>query len=176
VSVAGVRAGQAPPAVGVERVVDGQLSSQILVVVADDLAEARGDRVEPPRLAGQLARARVGTPDDLGERVERGVVEPVDGEERVEGAAVAVVPELDAGHVVGPGASRRATSRTWSAGTNRNVGSGSMNRRMSHGQAIRSTRAFSRVTHFIAAPSLSRPSGRTGQPRRRPRSRRARAP
>src|SRR5580704_9371565 len=35
------------------------------------------------------------------------------------------------------------------AGTNRNTGSRSMNRLINHGHAIRSTRAFSRVTHFI---------------------------
>src|SRR5207249_12169579 len=38
---------------------------------------------------------------------------------------------------------------TWFAGTKRNVGFLSMNRVISHGQAMRSTRAFSRVTHFI---------------------------
>src|SRR5882724_2326021 len=46
--------------------------------------------------------------------------------------------------------SRSATAMTWSAGTKRNVGSLSMNRAISHGQAMRSTRAFSRVTHFMS--------------------------
>src|SRR5882762_8768152 len=45
--------------------------------------------------------------------------------------------------------SRSATAMTWLAGTKRNVGFLSMNRVISHGQAMRSTRAFSRVTHFI---------------------------
>src|SRR5262244_3275795 len=36
------------------------------------------------------------------------------------------------------------------AGTKRNTASRSTNRLMSHGHAMRSTRAFSRVTHFIA--------------------------
>src|SRR2546422_3147416 len=47
--------------------------------------------------------------------------------------------------------SRLATAMTWSAGTKRNVGFLSMNRVISHGQAMRSTRAFSRVTHFIGS-------------------------
>src|SRR5258708_580608 len=46
--------------------------------------------------------------------------------------------------------SRLATSITWSAGTNRNSGLLSMKRLISHGQAIRSTRAFSRVIHFMS--------------------------
>src|SRR5438094_9831246 len=46
--------------------------------------------------------------------------------------------------------SRSATAMTWLAGTKRNVGFLSMNRVISHGQAMRSTRAFSRVTHFIS--------------------------
>src|SRR5262245_15080078 len=45
--------------------------------------------------------------------------------------------------------SRSATASTWLVGTNRNVGSLSMNRLISQGQAMRSTRAFSRVTHFM---------------------------
>src|SRR6266542_2419934 len=46
--------------------------------------------------------------------------------------------------------SRRAVSVTRSSGTNRNSAAGSTKRWISHGQAIRSTRAFLRVTHFIA--------------------------
>src|SRR5207248_7646805 len=46
--------------------------------------------------------------------------------------------------------SRLATSSTCSLGTKRNVACRSMNRAISHGHAIRSTRAFSRVTHFMA--------------------------
>src|SRR5437879_614183 len=45
--------------------------------------------------------------------------------------------------------SRFATAMTWSAGTNRNSASRSMKRLISHGHAIRSTRAFSRVIHFM---------------------------
>src|SRR5260370_12562043 len=45
--------------------------------------------------------------------------------------------------------SRCATAETSSAGTNRNCASSSMKRLISHGQAIRSTLAFFRVTHFI---------------------------
>src|SRR5215468_10833180 len=51
--------------------------------------------------------------------------------------------------------SRSATSRTWFAGTNRKVGSLSMNRLISQGHAIRSTRARSRVTHFMRSPSVT---------------------
>src|SRR5713101_4113702 len=42
-----------------------------------------------------------------------------------------------------------ATASTSRAGTKRNVGSLSMKRVMSQGHAMRSTRAFSRVTHFM---------------------------
>src|SRR2546426_10858551 len=49
--------------------------------------------------------------------------------------------------------SRLDTVRTSSAGTNRNSASGSTNRRISHGQATRSTLAFLRVTHFIGFAS-----------------------
>src|SRR5215831_1543254 len=45
--------------------------------------------------------------------------------------------------------SRSATAFTWSPGTYRNSASGSTNRLMSHGHAIRSTFGRSRVTHFI---------------------------
>src|SRR6266851_3570281 len=45
--------------------------------------------------------------------------------------------------------SRFATAKTSEAGTNRNSGFGSMKRLMSHGQAMRSTRARSRVIHFM---------------------------
>src|SRR5437660_11613000 len=51
--------------------------------------------------------------------------------------------------------SRSATLTTWSFGTNENVGCLSMNRLISQGQAIRSTRAFSRVTHFMRSPLLA---------------------
>jgi hypothetical protein len=48
------------------------------------------------------------------------------------------------------------------AGTNRNTGSRSMNRLINHGHAIRSTRAFSRVTHFICSlPSLAKQKTQT---------------
>src|SRR5437016_4533319 len=42
-----------------------------------------------------------------------------------------------------------ATASTSPAGTKRNVGSLSIKRVMSQGHAMRSTRAFSRVTHFM---------------------------
>src|SRR2546426_10184069 len=58
-------------------------------------------------------------------------------------------PSSTPGMSYGIAPSRSATCRTWSLGTNRNVGSRSMNRLISHGHAMRSTRAFSRVTHFI---------------------------
>src|SRR5262249_14933902 len=51
--------------------------------------------------------------------------------------------------------SRLATSITLSSGTNRNSACGSMNLRMSHGQATRSTFTRSRVIHFMAWSSHS---------------------
>src|SRR5439155_22400024 len=51
--------------------------------------------------------------------------------------------------------SRWATSNTLSSGTNRNSAWGSMNLRMSQGQATRSTFTLSRVTHFTAFSFLS---------------------
>src|SRR5712692_10399252 len=47
--------------------------------------------------------------------------------------------------------SRLAVSSTWLAGTNRNSGFGSMKQLISHGQAMRSTRARSRVIHFMTS-------------------------
>src|SRR5437773_7901479 len=47
-----------------------------------------------------------------------------------------------------------ATSSTWLDGTNRNSGFGSTKRVINHGQAMRSTRARSRVTHFMALSAL----------------------
>src|SRR3989442_14750068 len=49
--------------------------------------------------------------------------------------------------------SRSATLTTWSFGTNKNVGCLSINRLISQGHAVRSTRAFSRVTHFMRPSS-----------------------
>src|SRR3989442_9889273 len=55
-----------------------------------------------------------------------------------------------------------ATSKTFSRGTNRNSAFESTNLVMSHGHAIRSTFAFSRVTHFIGGlPDLNVHAGRT---------------
>src|SRR2546425_3259296 len=55
-----------------------------------------------------------------------------------------------------------ATSRTFSRGTNKKSAFESTNFVMSHGHAIRSTFAFSRVTHFMEAlPDLNVQSGRT---------------
>src|SRR5437660_2682419 len=59
-------------------------------------------------------------------------------------------PSSTRGTSEGMAPSRSATAMTWLAGTKRNVGFLSMNRVISHGQAMRSTRAFSRVTHFIS--------------------------
>src|ERR1700730_15846269 len=42
--------------------------------------------------------------------------------------------------------------RSWSSDTKRNSACGSINRRMSQGQATRSTLAFCRVIHFIDLP------------------------
>src|SRR2546427_233743 len=52
----------------------------------------------------------------------------------------------------GMATSRAATAATWSAATKRNSASRSTKRRMSQGQAIRSTCAFLRVTHFMSTP------------------------
>src|SRR5262249_45552275 len=65
--------------------------------------------------------------------------------------------------------SRLAISGTWEAGTNRNSGFGSMKRLINHGQAMRSTRARSRVIHFMSSllvsrPRSSPPGGRRVQP------------
>src|SRR5665647_1182120 len=45
-----------------------------------------------------------------------------------------------------------AADRTWSAGTYMISASGSINRRISHGQAIRSVLGRARVTHFMVSP------------------------
>src|SRR3990170_7165588 len=52
--------------------------------------------------------------------------------------------------------SRAATASTSAGGTNRNSGLASMNRAISHGQAIRSIFGRSRVTHFMGGlPGLT---------------------
>src|SRR3990170_8181072 len=52
--------------------------------------------------------------------------------------------------------SRAATASTSAGGTNRNSGLASMNRAISHGQAMRSIFGRSRVTHFMAGlPGLT---------------------
>src|ERR1700690_1802439 len=48
--------------------------------------------------------------------------------------------------------SRRAASTSWLSGTNRNSASGSMKRRISQGQATRSTFTFCRVIHRMVLP------------------------
>src|SRR5690349_1526697 len=59
--------------------------------------------------------------------------------------------------------SRSATARTSFAGTNRSSGFGSMKRMISHGQAIRSTRARSRVIHFMLVLLSHREDDQTRQ-------------
>src|SRR5262245_13760323 len=61
-------------------------------------------------------------------------------------------PNSTPGTSYGAAPSRSAVAITSSAGTNRNSASGSMNRRISQGQATRSTLASPRVTHFIGTP------------------------
>src|SRR5207249_9625722 len=58
-------------------------------------------------------------------------------------------PSSTFGTSYGMARSRSAAASTSRAGTNRNSGLGSMNRVISHGQAIRSTRARSRVIHLM---------------------------
>src|SRR5436190_19081163 len=53
--------------------------------------------------------------------------------------------------------SRLATSFTLSVGTYRNSAFGSTKRVINHGHAIRSTFAFSRVTHFTISPRAASP-------------------
>src|SRR5579859_7583402 len=61
--------------------------------------------------------------------------------------------------------SRSATAATSSAGTYKNSASWSMKRRISQGQATRSTLAFFRVTHFTARASFRIDSNRRQQRR-----------
>src|SRR6266850_7668679 len=58
-------------------------------------------------------------------------------------------PSSTSGMSYGIAFSRLLAATTSRAGTNRNSGLGSMNRAISHGQAMRSTRARSRVIHFM---------------------------
>jgi hypothetical protein len=75
------------------------------------------------------------------------VVEAVAGDYRVERTVFAVVSELRAGDV-----ENHAVSV--SCGRKTNSTSASMNFLISHAQAIRSTFAFSRVTHLMTAAAL----------------------
>src|SRR5712692_312897 len=91
--------GEPGATIGVEGVVDGELPGHVLEIIAADLAEAAGHRVEPPGLFGDVARVGVGTAYDRCQRLERRIRELVDAKERVEGALRAVVTELRARHV-----------------------------------------------------------------------------
>ena len=131
---------------------------QHLVVVLEARAQAQRDGEQPRRLRRQVEPLGVRAADDRGELVERRIVEPVLREERIEAAPLADVRELDPRHVVGDGAGLLGDRAHPLGGTNRNSGSLSMKRAISHGQAMRSMTGRARVTHFMS--TLPRSAGR----------------
>src|SRR5688500_18175628 len=78
----------------VQRAVAHEAVPQLLVVVLEARAQAERDGEEPRRLRRQVEPLGVRTPDDAGELVERGIVQPELGRERVEAAPLADVREL----------------------------------------------------------------------------------
>lgn len=123
------------------------------MVILRDRLELGGDGIEPGGLGGELPCVGVGTSYDFREGEQRGIGQLVLVEEGIERTARSMMAKLDVRNIVRNGPPRPATCRTWLLGTNRKVGSLSMKRLINQGQAIRSTRAFSRVTHFICCAS-----------------------
>ena len=86
--------------------------------------------------------------DDLGDRRERRIVEAGARQQHLEGAAVALV--RDTRPRTCRSAARPRAARSCAAGTNLKRASGSMKRRISQAEAMRSTCTRSRVTQTLA--------------------------
>src|SRR5450756_1494425 len=88
---------------GIQRVVEGSLEGDLqMVVLTVDHGESVRDRFQAHRLRCLVeVSADVGSMHDLGQAVERRVVQPVLEDDRLKAATAVHVPELDATDVVG---------------------------------------------------------------------------
>src|SRR5688500_10560068 len=85
---------------GVKRVIDHAAVPELLLVVRKELGQTQRDGQQPRALRGEIRARGVGTAHDRRQLRQRGVVEPVLQEERVEGAERTVVRKLDALDVI----------------------------------------------------------------------------
>src|ERR1019366_3580802 len=87
---------------GIQRVVEGSLEGDLqMVVLTVDHGESVRDRFQASRLRCLVeVSADVGSMHDLGQAVERRVVQPVLEDDRLKAAPAVDVPELDATDVV----------------------------------------------------------------------------
>ena len=135
-------------AVGVQRVVHRELPAHVFEIVRAGTPEAIRNRLQTnpfgrPVLSWGIRRSN--DPREFHER--RIIIQPVALNYRIEGTVFPVVPERSSRNV-----ENRSVSDSRPIGVlgkKANSASGSTNRLISHGQAIRSTFAFSRVTHLI---------------------------
>ena len=134
----------------IERVVDDHAAFQHgVIVVAMIGGQAQRNRQQAGRLRCQAGISGVGAAHDLREAIERRVLDRKDTDERVECTQVAVVRKrFCARNVIGDRSGLRPIVKTRSRATYRNSASGSMKRRTSQGQAMRSTFGRSRVIHL----------------------------
>jgi hypothetical protein len=135
----------------VERLVHAELAVHVVEVVPADASETVGDGFEADPFGRPISFERVRRTNDLRQFGERSIfVQVVAPDDCGEGTEFAVVPEFGIGHVnTVPSVT---ADQFVSCGRKMNSGSGSMNFVINHGHAIRSTFAFSRVTHFMRLP------------------------
>src|SRR3984893_6055392 len=96
--------GEPARAIRVQRIVDRELPLHVLEVVSADLAEPACHGIEAPGFGNDLARVGVGAPHDERRALERRIRQTVLLDEGVEGAALPVMSQLDARHIVRGGA------------------------------------------------------------------------
>jgi hypothetical protein len=141
---------------GIERVVHEEPVAEHLVIVRDRRGKAERNGIEPSALRRKIESRGVSAPDDQRQALQAEIGQLVFGDKGIEAAPLPDMAQLHIRNVVGIAPVACATDCTRSDGTYRNSASGSMNRKISHGQAIRSILGRSRVIHFIGARSLDK--------------------
>ncbi len=106
---------------------------------------------QPGGLRRQVVLVGVGPADHGRQAVQRGRVQGEVIEDGIERAVVAAMGQRDALDVKGTASKRSATAATSPGATNRNRAAGSMKRRISQGQAMRSILGRCRVTQEAAS-------------------------
>src|SRR3981189_471040 len=85
---------------GIERVVHHHPVREHFVIIGKVCRKPQRDREQAAALRGQIVARGIGTPDDGRQMIESGILDAIDAQDRVEGAALALVREFDAGYVV----------------------------------------------------------------------------